>query len=143
MNERWKMLQATILLIMISVFGSADLLGAGATFPQPLYSKMFAVYQQEKGVRVNYQGVGSGAGKRQLVEKVVDFGGTDAFMTDKEIQDAGAMVLNIPICIGAVVLSYNLPGNPDLKLTPELVSKIFSGAITKWEDPQIGQLTRV
>lgn len=134
MNNKWKISLATILISAISF---ADLLGAGATFPQPLYSKMFAVYEQQKGIKVNYQGVGSGAGKKQLTEKVLDFGATDAFMTDKEIQDAGAKIVHIPTCIGAVVLSYNLRGNPELKLTPELVSKIFSGAITKWNDPQI------
>ncbi|MDR1998183.1 MAG: phosphate ABC transporter substrate-binding protein PstS [Candidatus Margulisbacteria bacterium] len=130
-------LKIGLLAVLLGALGFADLLGAGATFPQPLYSKMFAAYQQQKGVKINYQGIGSGGGIKQLTDKVIDFGGTDAFMTDKEIAATGAQIVHIPTCIGAVVLAYNLPGNPELKLTPALVSKIFSGDITKWSDPQI------
>ena len=137
MNNKWKIGLAAVLLAGL---GFADLLGAGATFPQPLYSKMFSVYEQQKGIKVNYQGVGSGAGKKQLTERVIDFGGTDAYMTDKEIETAGSKIVHIPTCIGAVVISYNLPGDPELKLTPELISKIFSGEIAKWSDPQIADV---
>jgi len=114
-----------------------ELLGAGATFPQPLYSKMFDAYNQQYKVKINYQGIGSGGGINQLIKKTVDFGGTDAFMTSKELQAAGAPVLHIPTCLGAVVVTYNLPGNPKLNFTPDVVAGIFLGTITKWNDPKI------
>jgi phosphate transport system substrate-binding protein len=114
-----------------------ELLGAGATFPQPLYSKMFDAYNQQYKVKVNYQGIGSGGGINQLIKKTVDFGGTDAFMSDKELKDAGDQVLHIPTCLGAVVITYNLPDNPKLNFTPDLISDIFLGNIKKWNDPKI------
>ncbi|OPY74087.1 MAG: Phosphate-binding protein PstS precursor [Syntrophorhabdus sp. PtaU1.Bin002] len=114
-----------------------ELIGAGATFPQPLYSKMFDAYFQQNKIKVNYQGIGSGGGINQLTKKTVDFGGTDAFMTAKELQAAGAPVLHIPICLGAVVVTYNLPGNPKLNFTQDLVADIFLGKIKKWNDPGI------
>lgn len=132
-------------IILGYVFGLAghspaadmELLGAGATFPQPLYSKMFDAYYQQYRVKINYQGIGSGGGINQLVRKTVDFGGTDAFMTEKELQSAGAPVLHIPTCLGAVVLAYNLPGNPRLNFTSDIIAEIFLGTITKWNDPKI------
>ena len=114
-----------------------ELLGAGATFPQPLYSKMFDAYFQQYKVKINYQGIGSGGGINQLTQKTVDFGATDAFMTDKELQAAGAAVLHIPTSLGAVVVTYNLPGSPKLNFTPEVIADIFLGKITKWNDPKI------
>lgn len=121
-------------------YGSAsatELLGAGATFPQPLYSKMFDAYHQQYGVKINYQGIGSGGGINQLTRKTVDFGGTDAFMTEKQLSDAGAQVLHIPTSLGAVVVTYNLPGNPKLNFTPEVVAEMFLGKIKRWNDPKI------
>ncbi len=117
-----------------------ELLGAGATFPQPLYSKLFDSYNQQYGVKVNYQGIGSGGGINQLIKRTVDFGGTDAFMTQKELKEAGSPVLHIPTCLGAVVVTYNLPGNPKLKFTPDLIADIFLGKISKWNDPKIAAL---
>ncbi len=114
-----------------------ELTGAGATFPYPLYSKMFDVYSKEYGVRVNYQAIGSGGGIRQLINKTVDFGGTDAVMGPDEVRTAGAPIVHVPICAGAVVVAYNLPGSPDIKLTPDVVADIFMGRITKWSDPRI------
>ncbi|MEI6153647.1 MAG: phosphate ABC transporter substrate-binding protein PstS [Deltaproteobacteria bacterium] len=114
-----------------------ELIGAGATFPQPLYSKMFDVYNQQNKIMINYQGIGSGGGINQLIKKTVDFGGTDAFMTEKELKDAGAPVLHIPTCLGAVVVTYNLPGNPKINFTPDVVADIFLGKITKWNDAKI------
>ncbi|NLW34822.1 phosphate ABC transporter substrate-binding protein PstS [Syntrophorhabdus aromaticivorans] len=114
-----------------------ELIGAGATFPQPLYSKMFDTYFQQNKIKVNYQGIGSGGGINQLINRTVDFGGTDAFMTAKELQAAGAAVLHIPTCLGAVVVTYNLPGNPKLSFTQDLVADIFLGKIKKWSDPAI------
>jgi phosphate transport system substrate-binding protein len=130
---------AVLLSVSYDMVRAADmeLLGAGATFPQPLYSKMFDAYNQQYKVKVNYQGIGSGGGINQLAKKTVDFGGTDAFMTAKELQDAGAPVLHITTCLGAVVVTYNLPGNPKLNFTPEITADIFLGIIKKWNDPRI------
>ena len=117
--------------------GQQELIGAGATFPYPLYSKMFDVYRKEYGVAVNYQAIGSGGGIRQLINKTVDFGGSDAVMGQEEMKAAGAPVLHIPACAGSVVITYNLPGNPEIGLTADLVADIFLGRITKWSDPRI------
>lgn len=114
-----------------------ELLGAGATFPYPLYSKMFSEYYKKTGVKVNYQPIGSGGGIRQLINRTVDFGGTDAPMDLDEEKAAKGEVLHIPIALGAVVLAYNLPGHPTIKLTPELIADIFLGKITNWNDPKI------
>jgi phosphate transport system substrate-binding protein len=117
--------------------GGKELLGAGATFPFPYYSKLFDTYNQEKGVRVNYQAIGSGGGIQQLKAKTVDFGGTDDCMKDKEMAEAGAPILHIPTCLGAVVITYNVPGDPAIKLTPSLIVDIFLGRIEKWNDKRI------
>src|SRR5208337_3856211 len=114
-----------------------EVIGAGATFPYPLYSKMFDVYSKEHGVKVNYQAIGSGGGIRQLINKTVDFGGSDAVMTDEDITAASAPVLHIPTCAGAVVITYNLPGNPDIKFTPDVIADMFLGKIKRWDDPRI------
>jgi phosphate transport system substrate-binding protein len=117
-----------------------ELIGAGATFPYPLYSKMFDVYNKEYGVKVNYQSIGSGGGIRQLINKTVDFGGSDAIMSDKDMQEAVAPILHIPICAGADVITYNLTGDPELKFTPDIIADIFLGKIKKWNDPRISAL---
>lgn len=117
-----------------------ELLGAGATFPYPLYSKMFDVYHKEYGVKVNYQAIGSGAGIRQLLNKTVDFGGSDAIMSDKDQTQASLPILNIPTCAGAVVITYNLPDRPQLKFTPDLIADIFLGKITKWNDRRLEEI---
>jgi len=135
----------TILLVSI-VFGGighakdVELIGAGATFPYPLYSKMFDVYHKEYGVKVNYQAIGSGGGIRQLINKTVDFGGSDAIMTDKELAEASAPVIHIPTCAGAVVITYNLSGNPQLRFTPDVIADIFLGKISKWTDRRISSI---
>jgi phosphate transport system substrate-binding protein len=137
----WYSLLAILLLVASSqqaVFAkSTELLGAGATFPFPLYSKMFDSYYQTNKVKINYQAIGSGGGIQQLISKTVDFGGTDAFMNDKELKKAGAPILHIPTCLGAVVVTYNLPDKPKLKFTPDVIADIFLGKITKWSDPRI------
>ncbi len=137
---------AFITSVLFSLTGTSvlaseqELLGAGATFPQPLYSKMFDAYFQQNKVKINYQGIGSGGGINQLTKKTVDFGGTDAFMTEKELKEAGAAVLHIPTCLGAVVITYNLPGEPKLHFTPEVTADIFLGKITKWNDSRIASI---
>jgi phosphate transport system substrate-binding protein len=117
---------------------NSTLLGAGSTFIYPLFSKLFSVYNDSTGVRVNYQSIGSGGGILQLTNKTVDFGATDATLNDEQTQKMGGEVLHIPMCAGAVVLSYNLPSLTDtLKFTPDLLAAIFLGKIKKWNDPQI------
>ncbi len=119
-----------------------ELIGAGATFPYPLYSKMFDVYNKDYGVKVNYQAIGSGGGIRQLINKTVDFGGSDAIMSDKDLAEAPAPILHIPTCAGAVVVTYNLMGTPELRFTPDIIADIFLGKITKWDDPRISTINR-
>ncbi len=131
-----------VAMIMATQVFAADneILGAGATFPQALYSKMFDEYNKIKGIKVNYQGVGSGAGIKQLVSKTVDFGATDAIMNDKEVKEAGSDVIHIPTCLGAVAVTYNLEGSPALKFTPDVLADIFLGKITKWNDQRIAAI---
>jgi phosphate transport system substrate-binding protein len=120
----------------------ADLTGAGATFPYPLYSKWFDAYATKSGVKINYQSIGSGGGIRQLSEQTVDFGASDAPMSDAEIAKAkGGPVAHIPTALGAVTMVYNLPGvTSPLKLTGDVIAGIFQGQITKWNDPRIAAL---
>jgi phosphate transport system substrate-binding protein len=126
-------------LLAVSGLGFAqnELVGAGATFPFPLYSKMFDVYSQEYGVKVNYQAIGSGGGIQQLKSKTVDFGASDAFLSDEDLKAAPAAILHIPIVAGAVVVTYNLPDNPVVRFTPDIVADIFLGKITRWNDPRL------
>ena len=114
-----------------------QILGAGSTFGFPIYSKMFSDYGKTSGMQTNYQSIGSGGGIKQLMNKTVDFGASDAFLSDDEMTKAPAPIVQFPTCLGAVVLSYNLPGNPELKLTPEVIAGIFMRTITKWNDPKI------
>jgi len=115
-----------------------QLLGAGSTFGYPIYSKMFSDYSAANaGIQTNYQSIGSGGGIKQLMSKTVDFGASDAFLSDDDMTKAPAPVVQFPTCLGAVVVSYNLPGSPELKLTPDLLAGIFLGTITKWNDDKI------
>jgi phosphate transport system substrate-binding protein len=115
--------------------------GAGATFPYPLYSKWVAEYQKrDPRVRVNYQSIGSGGGIRQVTEQTVDFGASDAPMTDPELAKAPGKLVHIPTTLGAVVLAFNLPGIEGLTLSPEIVAGLFLGDIKSWNDPQLARL---
>jgi len=122
--------------------GSVDLTGAGATFPYPLYSKWFSDYAKLTGVKINYQSIGSGGGIRQLSEETVDFGASDSPMSDQELANAkGGPVLHIPTVLGAVVITYNVPGlSSPINLTPKVIADIFSGKITKWSDTRLTTL---
>jgi phosphate transport system substrate-binding protein len=114
------------------------LTGAGATFPAPLYTKWFNDYATLTKVQVNYQAIGSGGGIKAITDKTVDFGATDGPMTDEQLQAAGAPILHVPTALGAVVATYNVNELKDpLKLSPETLSGIFLGDITKWNDPQL------
>jgi phosphate transport system substrate-binding protein len=112
--------------------------GAGATFPYPIYSKWFDEYVKvDPEVRFNYQSIGSGGGIKQISSRTVDFGASDGPMTDEQLKQAPAPLIHIPTVLGAVVATYNLPGAPTLKFTPDVVADIFLGKIAKWNDPRI------
>jgi len=136
------MLLSGLVLLCFTVQAGQELTGAGATFPEPLYVKMFDTYYNQTGAKVNYQGIGSGGGIQQLLQQTVDFGGTDAFMTPEEMSKApnNIAILHFPTCLGAVVVTYNVEGNPVLKLTPEVIADIFLGKILKWDDSRIAGL---
>ncbi len=116
-----------------------ELSGAGATFPQPFYNAVFEQFSTVHGDVVAYGGVGSGSGVRNLSDKIVDFAGSDAFLSDKEMSEMDAVV-HVPTCMGAVVLAFNLDGVGELNLTGELIADIFAGVVTKWNDPRIVEL---
>lgn len=117
---------------------SVDLTGAGATFPYPIYSKWFADYAKQTGVKINYQSIGSGGGIRQLSEGTVDFGASDSPMTDEEIGRAKGPVLHIPTVIGSLAITYNLEGvSAPVRMSGDVVADIFLGRITKWNDRRI------
>nr|MDQ6905000.1 phosphate ABC transporter substrate-binding protein PstS [Bacteroidota bacterium] len=117
------------------------LLGAGSTFVYPLFSKQFSEYNKLTGLKINYQSIGSGGGILQLTNKTVDFGDSDAPLTEEQAQKMGVPVLHIPMCSGAVVISYNLADVKDtLKLNPEVLADIFLGKITKWNDSKIASI---
>ena len=126
-------------LLTLPVLGQTTLNGAGATFPNPMYSKWFSEYgKTHSGVQINYQPIGSGGGIRQVTAGTVDFGASDMPMTDKQLQDAKAKILNIPTVLGAVVPAYNIPGvSGDVKFTPDALAGIFMGKISKWNDKAI------
>jgi len=112
--------------------------GAGATFPYPIYSKWFDEYAKiDPEVRFNYQSIGSGGGIKQITARTVDFGATDGPMTDDQLKQAPGELFHIPTVLGAVVATYNLPGNPTLKFTPDVLADIFLGKITTWNDARI------
>ena len=112
--------------------------GAGASFPYPVYSRWFSDYSKLKtDVRINYNSIGSGGGIQQLQKGTVDFGASDAPMDENELKSNPLPVLHLPMVMGAVVLSYNLQINQPLRLTGPIISSIYLGKITKWNDPQI------
>ncbi len=118
------------------------LTGAGATFPNPIYTKWFDAYYKQTGVRINYQSIGSGGGIRQFTEGTVDFGASDAPMTDEQVAKVKGNVLHVPTVLGAVVATYNLPsvGKSALRFDGATLADIFLGNITKWRDPRITTL---
>ena len=116
-----------------------ELSGAGATFPLPFYNVVFENFSQVNGDVVAYGGIGSGGGVRNLRDKIVDFAGSDAFLSDKEMAEM-APVVHIPTCMGAVVLAYNLDGVKELKLSGEIIADIFAGNIKMWNDERLAAL---
>src|SRR5690348_9053305 len=118
---------------------SADLRGAGASFPNPLYQKWLSEYEKaHSNVKIDYQSIGSGGGIKQLKEQTVDFGGSDAPMKDDDLKSASGEILHIPTVLGAVVITYNLSGvNQPLRFSPEVIADIFLGKIKKWNNAKI------
>jgi phosphate transport system substrate-binding protein len=115
--------------------------GAGATFPYPLYSKWFDEYAKvDSSVRFNYQSIGSGGGQKQILAQTVDFGASDGPMSDENLAKAPGKLLHVPTVAGAVVVTYNLPGNLKLKLDGPVIADIFLGKISKWNDPRVAAL---
>jgi len=119
--------------------GQVLLNAAGATFPYPIYSKWFDLYHtSHSNVQINYQSIGSGGGIRQLLDKTVDFGASDGPMNDDQLKQASVPILHFPMVLGAAIPAYNLPGvQGELNFTPEALSGIFLGKVTKWNDPSL------
>jgi phosphate transport system substrate-binding protein len=126
-------------LFALPAVGQTTLNGAGATFPNPMYSKWFSEYHKvHSDVQINYQPIGSGGGIHQVIVGTVDFGASDMPMTDDQLKEAKFKVLNIPTVLGAVVPAYNIPGvTGEVKFTPEALARIFLGTIAKWNDKAI------
>lgn len=114
--------------------------GAGATFPAPLYERYFREFSRANPtIRVNYQAIGSGGGIRQVIANTVDFGGSDAAMSDAQLGQVSRGIIMVPTAGGAVALAYNLPGVSNLRLSRAVYPEIFAGRITNWNDPRIAQ----
>jgi phosphate transport system substrate-binding protein len=127
------------LVIALPAFAQTTINGAGATFPYPMYSKWFSEYHNaHPDIQINYQSIGSGGGIRQVLAGTVDFGASDGPMTDEQLSQSKVKILHVPTVLGAVVPAYNVPGvNDELKFTPDVLSGIFLGKITNWNDKSI------
>jgi phosphate transport system substrate-binding protein len=137
------MLWTGFCLLLVQPSGLAQMLinGAGATFPYPLYSKWFDEYARiDPSVRFNYQSIGSGGGQQQILAQTVDFGGSDGPMSDENLAKTPSKLLHIPTVAGAVVVTYNLPEAPSLKLDGPTIADIFLGKITSWSDRRLDSL---
>ena len=135
-------LAAVGLAVLGGAAAQAQVNGAGATFPAPLYLKWFQEYHQDGGPAVNYQAIGSGGGIKNITAHAVDFGASDAPMNAAEMAAAPG-ILHIPTVAGAVVIAYNVPGiGPGLSFTPTVIADIFLGKITKWNDPAIAKINK-
>jgi phosphate transport system substrate-binding protein len=130
-------LLATVLLAVSSLASAADLTGAGATFPYPIYSKWAEAYKAATGIGLNYQSIGSGGGIRQIKAKIVDFGASDMPLKQEELDKDGLM--QFPAIIGGVVPVVNIDGigAGQLKLTSDIIADIYMGKIVKWDHPNI------
>ena len=141
------MMTLTVVLALTACGGNSNdggrkaqkLSGAGATFPLPFYNVVFENFSQVNGDVVAYGGIGSGGGVRNLRDKIVDFAGSDAFLSDKEMAEMNP-VIHIPTCMGAVVVAYNLDGVDELKLSGEVIADIFAGNIKMWNDERLAAL---
>ena len=125
-------------LAFVTIGQCQQISGAGATFPAPLYQRWGVEFNKvQPGIQVNYQSVGSGAGVKNFIQGVVDFGASDAAMSDEEIAKVPAGAVMIPATAGEIVFAYNLPGVSGIKLTREVMAGIYLGTVKKWNDPAI------
>lgn len=132
------LLFSAVALLMASCGNKSNkLAGAGATFPAPFYNIVFKNYSEQTGIGVTYGAIGSGGGIRSLKDKTADFGATDVFLSDDELKEMGSDIVHVPTALGAVVLSYKLDGVKDLRLNAAIISDIYRGAITNWNDAKI------
>jgi len=133
-------LAGAALLLAVGYADAADISGAGATFPYPIYAKWADAYKQKTGVGLNYQSIGSGGGIKQIKAKTVDFGASDMPLEPKELTEAG--LIQFPMVMGGVVPVVNLKGvnAGDIKLTGAVLADIYLKKITKWDDPAIAKL---
>lgn len=131
---------ATLSMTAVSAFAAASLTGAGATFPAPVYAKWADSYQKETGNKINYQGIGSSGGVKQIIANTVDFGASDAPLTDEKLATEG--LFQFPTVIGGVVLAVNIPGikSGELTLDGKTLGDIYLGTVKKWNDPAIVKL---
>ena len=148
MIMRTNLLMTFVLALILSSCGGGstnnnrkaqELSGAGATFPLPFYNVIFENFAEVNGDAVAYGGIGSGGGVRNLRDKIVDFAGSDAFLSEKEMSDMNP-VIHVPTCMGAVVVAYNLEGVDKLNLSGELIADIFAGEVKMWNDPRLKAL---
>lgn len=141
MNGFKRVLIGILALASLAATAQAETLvnGAGATFPYPLYAKWFSEYAKvNSAVKFNYQSIGSGGGIKQITARTVDFGASDKALSDAELKAAPGALLHIPTVMGAVVVTYNIPGvTKGLRLTPETLTSIYLGKITTWNDPKL------
>lgn len=139
--RRLVLLLGCVVLALPLLAATATLNGAGATFPNPIYTKWFSEYNKlHPDVQINYQSIGSGGGIRQVLAGTVEFGATDGPMTDEQLGQAKVKILHIPTVLGAVVPAYNVPGvSGEIKFTPDVLANIFLAKITNWNDPAIAK----
>src|SRR5205809_4028131 len=139
MNTRLirRMIGAAALAALTAATASAqNLTGAGATFPYPLYSKWFDVYHEKTGIQINYQSIGSGGGIQQVKAGTVDFGASDAALSNDRLKEMPRKIIHIPTVGGALAMAYNLPGlTAPVRLTPEIITGMYMGKVTMWNDP--------
>jgi phosphate transport system substrate-binding protein len=133
-----KWVAAVTMATLAGIAGAQNINAAGATFPEPIYQKWFSEYAQaHPNVKINYQPIGSGGGIRQVSDGTVDFGASDAIMTDEQIAQAKVKVTALPTVLGAVVPIYNLPVTKPLNFSGDVIADIYLGKITRWNDPRI------
>jgi phosphate transport system substrate-binding protein len=137
MKLKW--MSAALMVTLAAAAAAQNITGAGATFPNPIYSRWFSEYSSSHpGVKINYQSVGSGAGIRQVSTKTVDFGASDGPMSDQQLGESKIKLFHFPTVMGAVVPVYNVPGvGSDLKFSGEVIADIYLGHITNWNDPRL------
>src|SRR5580704_7010224 len=129
-----------LFICALSAAQAQKLTGAGATFPNPIYSKWFSEYASaHPGVQINYQSIGSGGGIRQVTAGLVDFGATDGPATDEQLASSKTKLIHIPTVLGAVVPIFNVPGVNDVKFSPDVMADIFLGKISIWNDGRIAK----